>query len=262
MSPAGRAPAAPGGSTVPAIDARGLAKRYGSVGALEPLDLSVPAGESIVLLGPNGAGKSTLLRLLATLIRPTSGSLRLFGHETTSGDGAALRRRIGFLSHQTFLYDHLTARENLLFYGRLYGLPDPVGAALEAIRAVRLQHRRDDCVGTYSRGMQQRLAIARALLHRPDILLLDEPFTGLDRESSHRLEDRLRQEREAGRTCVMATHDLGQGLRAADRVLLLKNGRVALDRQSHAIDREEVERLLIEGRQEDATAGAPARGRP
>jgi len=262
VSPAGRGPAAPGGGAVPAIDARGLARRYGPVGALEPLDLSVPAGESVVLFGPNGAGKSTLLRLLATLIRPTSGSLRLFGHETASGDAPALRRRIGFLSHQTFLYDHLTARENLLFYARLYGLPDPGGSALEAIRSVRLHHRQDDCVGTYSRGMQQRLAIARALLHRPDILLLDEPFTGLDRESTHRLEDRLRQEREAGRTCVMATHDLGQGLRAADRVILLKNGQVALDRRARALDPEEVGRILIEGRQEDVTAEPPPRGRP
>ncbi|MEK7798283.1 MAG: heme ABC exporter ATP-binding protein CcmA [Acidobacteriota bacterium] len=261
MSPAGPRLGSPGGGAAPAIEARGLARRYGPVGAVEPLDLSIAAGESVVLFGPNGAGKSTLLRLLATLIRPTSGSLRLFGEETLSGGAPALRRRIGFLSHQTFLYDHLTARENLLFYGRLYGLPDPEGAALEAIRTVRLGHRQDDCVGTYSRGMQQRLAIARALLHRPDIVLLDEPFTGLDRESTHRLEDRLRQEREAGRTCVMATHDLGHGLRAADRVILLRNGVVALDRPARALDPREIEGLLIEGPPEDVTAATPGRGR-
>lgn len=259
MSPAGPRSGSPGGGAAPAIEARGLARRYGPVGAVEPLDLSIAAGESVVLFGPNGAGKSTLLRLLATLIRPTAGSLRLFGVDAASGDAAPLRRRIGFLSHQTFLYDHLTARENLLFYGRLYGLPDPEGAALEAIRAVRLGHRQDDCVGTYSRGMQQRLAIARALLHRPDVILLDEPFTGLDRDSAHRLEERLRQEREAGRTSVMATHDLGPGMRAADRVLVLKEGRLAFDRPARAVDPKQIEALLEDV---SAAAPAPARGTP
>ena len=229
---------------MPVIEARSLARRYGPVGALEPLDLIVPAGESVLLLGPNGAGKSTLLRLLATLLRPTSGTLSLFGDPCESDAAVALRRRIGFLSHQTFLYDHLTARENLLFYGRLYGLPDPGRTAEEAIRAVRLDHRGDDCVGTYSRGMQQRLAIARALLHRPDIILLDEPFTGLDRESSRRLEARLHEERLAGRTSVIATHDYGRSLDASDRVLVLRNGLVALDRPARAVDPKEIEALL------------------
>jgi len=225
------------------------------VGALEPLELTVPAGESVLLLGPNGAGKSTLLRLLATLLRPTSGSLRLFGEPPASGE-AVLRRRIGFLSHQTFLYDHLTARENLLFYGRLYGLADPGGAAEEAVRAARLDHRGDDPVGTFSRGMQQRLAIARALLHRPDLLLLDEPFTGLDRESSRHLEARLHEEHAAGRTSVIATHDHGRSLGASDRVLLLRSGVVALDRKAREVEPREIEALL-----EGAPPGGPFRRR-
>jgi heme exporter protein A len=242
VSPEHRDKPAPGGFA-PAIEARGLARSFGAVGALEPLELTVPAGESVLLLGPNGAGKSTLLRLLATLLRPSSGSLRLFGESPGNGE-AGLRRRIGFLSHQTFLYDHLTGRENLLFYGRLYGLPDPGGAAEEALRGARLEQRGGDCVGTYSRGMQQRLAIARALLHRPDLVLLDEPFTGLDRESSRHLEGRLREEAALGRTQMIATHDYGRSLGTSDRVLLLRDGVVALDRKAREVEPREIEALL------------------
>ena len=237
MSAAGR-------DTPPAIEARGLSKRYGPLAAIDGIDLTVPVGQWVVVLGHNGAGKSTLLRMLATLLHPTGGNLRLFGAEAGRSDAAPLRRRIGFLSHQTFLYGHLTARENLEFYARLYGLADPEGAALEAIGAARLSHRQDDRVATYSRGMQQRLAIARALLHRPDLILLDEPFTGLDRESSSRLEDRLRQARGTGCTCVMATHDQGQGLRGADRVLGLSDGRLTLDAPSRGLDPSRLDDLL------------------
>jgi heme exporter protein A len=228
----------------PAIEVLRLSKRYGPVAALDGIDLTVQAGESVVLLGPNGSGKSTLLRLLATLLHPTAGRLRLFGADATRPADASLRRRVGFLSHQTFLYEHLTGRENLSFYARLYGLPDPEIAAREAIGAVRLSHRQDDRVSAYSRGMQQRLAIARVLLHRPDLILLDEPFTGLDRESSASLEERLRQERLAGRTCVFATHDAGQGLRAADRVLALRDGRIALDTPARGLDTARLEAML------------------
>jgi len=232
------------GTAVPPIEAAGIAKRYGPVVAVEPLDLAVHAGESIALFGQNGAGKSTLLRLFATLVRPTAGRLRLFGADASSSDAAALRRRIGFLSHQTFLYEHLTGLENLLFYARLYALPDPAGTALESIRAARLELRRDDRVGSYSRGMQQRLAIARALLHRPDVLLLDEPFTGLDPQSCSRLEATLEEEHRAGRTCILATHDLGPGLRVADRVLVLVDGRLTLDRAASGLDPASLEALM------------------
>jgi heme exporter protein A len=233
-----------GQGAVPAIEATGLAKRYGPVAALDRIDLTVPAGESVVLFGPNGAGKSTLLRLLAPMLRPSEGRLRLFGDDAGGGDAARLRRRVGFLSHQTFLYDHLTGRENLLFYARLYDLPDPERAAREALGAAVLSHRQDDRVSSYSRGMQQRLAIARALLHGPDLLLLDEPFTGLDRDSSARLEGRLREERRAGRTCVLATHDTGPGLRVADRVLALTDGRLVLDTQARGLDAARLDALL------------------
>ncbi len=229
----------------PVVEARGLAKRYGPLAALDGIDLTVPAGQAVVLLGPNGAGKSTLLRLLATLTRPSGGRLRLFGEEVLSSDAGRLRSRIGFLSHQTFLYEHLTGRENLLFYARLYGLSDPERAARAALGAARLSDRQDDRVGAYSRGMQQRLAIARSLLHGPEMILLDEPFTGLDRESSARLEERLRQLRATGRTCVMATHDLDQGLRAADRVLVLRGGRLEFDAPARGLDSARLEALLV-----------------
>src|SRR5262249_28474532 len=149
--------------------------------------------------------KSTLLRLLATLVRPSAGRLSLFDAEVRGPDPAA-RRRIGFLSHQSFLYDHLTGRENLLFYARLYALPDPESAVRAALEGVRLEDPRDDRVSSSSRGMQQRLAIARALLPLPDLILLDEPFTGLDHDSCRRLIDRLRRERGDGRTLLFSTH--------------------------------------------------------
>jgi heme ABC exporter ATP-binding subunit CcmA len=231
-----------GGS--PVVQARGLAKRYGALPALDGIDLTVAAGQTVVLLGPNGAGKSTLLRLLATLTRPSSGHLSLFGEDARSSDAGGLRRRIGFLSHQTFLYDHLTGRENLLFYARLYGLSNPERAARDGLGAAGLSDRQDDRVGVYSRGMQQRLAIARSLLHDPEMILLDEPFTGLDRASSERLEERLRQLRAAGRTCVMATHDQDQGLRTADRVLVLRGGRLELDLPARGLDSSRLEGLL------------------
>ena len=236
----------------PVVEARGVAKRYGPLAALEGIDLSVSAGEAIVLLGPNGAGKSTLLRLLATLTRPSGGRLRLFGEEALPSDAGVLRSRIGYLSHQTFLYEHLTGRENLVFYARLYGLSDPERAAREALGAACLSDRQDDRVGAYSRGMQQRPAIARALLHGPEMVLLDEPFTGLDRESSARLEDRLRQLRAAHRTCVMATHDLDQGLRFADRVLVLRGGRLECDAPVRGLDSARLEALLVNS---EAAAG-------
>jgi len=235
---------AAGRGALPVIEARGVAKRYGALAALDGIDLTVPAGQAVVLLGPNGAGKSTLLRLLATLTRPSEGRLRLFGEEARPPGDGRLRARIGFLSHQTFLYEHLTGRENLLFYARLHGLSDPESVARAALDAARLSDRRDDRVGAYSRGMQQRLAIARSLLHGPEMILLDEPFTGLDRDSSAGLEERLRRLRAEGRTCVMATHDLGQGLRAADRVLVLRGGRLALDSPARGLDPARLEALL------------------
>jgi len=234
-------PAGAGGAVV---ETRGLVKRYGPLAALDGVDLRLEAGETVALLGANGAGKSTLLRLLATLTRPSAGTLRLFGRPVESATAGLLRRRLGFLSHHTFLYDHLTGRENLLFYARLYGLPDPAEAARAALLQARLAERQDDRVATYSRGMQQRLALARVFLHAPEILLLDEPTTGLDRESAARLEERLRSERGAGRACLLATHDAPLAGRLATRVVALRSGRVVLDAAASEVDPERLDATL------------------
>ncbi len=225
----------PGTAAAMAIAARGLGKDYGPIAALDDVTLDIPAGQHVVLLGPNGAGKSTLLRLLATLALPSAGTLTLLGQDATRGDRLALLRRLGVVSHQTFLYDHLTALENLVLYARLYGLGHPGRVAASALEDAGLRGRAADQVRTFSRGMQQRLAIARALLHDPDIVLLDEPFTGLDRASGDALESRLRSER-GRRTCVLSTHDFDRGLRCADRVVVLAAGRLVADRPAAGLD--------------------------
>jgi len=228
----------------PAVLARGLTKMYGALPALESLDLAIQPGEFVLLLGPNGAGKSTLLRLCATLIRPTGGSLHLLGDPLSAASLPGLRRRIGLLSHQSFLYDHLTGMENLLFYGRLFGLQRPAVEARAALETVGLVRRADDLVRTYSRGMLQRLAIARALLHQPDLVLLDEPFTGLDRASSDSLRERLTALRSAGRTCLIATHDFAAVAGLADRLIILADGRLAADRPAGGLQARDIEALF------------------
>ncbi len=242
----------------PALLARGLTKRYGPAAAIDTLGLSIPAGQCVILLGPNGAGKSTLLRLFALLLRPSAGELLIHGEDPRRTERSALTRRIGLLSHQTFLYDHLTGLENLLFYARLYGIAEPGAAAREALRAVGLEARGSDLVRTYSRGMQQRLAIARALLHAPDIVLLDEPFTGLDRDASARLDQRIGAARAAGATCVIATHDFGAGLQFADRVIILASGRLVADRSARGLDAASLGALFRDATETRAAAAARA----
>lgn len=177
------------------------------------------------LLGPNGAGKSTLLAILATLARPTAGSVRYGSVPADKGD-ASLRRRIGLLSHELQIYAELTARENLEFFAGLYGLDDPSQRARTALERANLTARADDVVDGFSRGMRQRLALERALLHEPRLVLLDEPFTGLDEASSLGLRERLRGLREAGRLVLVATHDLDVADGLLDRAVLMRDGRL------------------------------------
>jgi heme exporter protein A len=207
-------------SPAAAIEARGLARRFGAVVALRPLDLEVAPGTTLAVLGPNGAGKSTLLRLLAGLTRPSTGSLAVAGD--TRGR-TARRRRIGLIAHTTFLYPALSARENLWLAARLHGLPDAEARVEEALRAHGLADFAERRAGTFSRGMAQRLAIARALLHDPAVLLLDEPFTGLDAAAAARLAAQLGEARGA-RTTVLVTHDLERAASLADRALVLVRG--------------------------------------
>lgn len=207
------------------IMAAGLTKSFGHFLALRGINLDLPEGCFLTILGPNGAGKSTLIRVLATLARPTSGKVFLAGLDT-SKEGIAARRLLGVVLHQTLLYDDLTAEQNLRFYGRLYGVPDLTHRILEVAEEVGIENHLRAPVRTFSRGMQQRLAIARATLHRPAIMLLDEPDTGLDLEAAASLKQILRGGPGAQRTVVMTTHNLERGLQFSDRVAIMHRGRI------------------------------------
>jgi heme exporter protein A len=195
----------------------------------------VDLGEFVALVGPNGAGKTTLLRILATLTRPTSGTVRLAGLDPArSGD--SVRRRIGFLSHHTLLYEDLTAEQNLRFYARMYDLDRASCRIQDLLERVGLVGRRYDLVRTLSRGMQQRLAVARAVLHRPQVLLLDEPYTGLDPQAAQALTGLLAKSVEEGCTILLTTHNLERGLSVGQRVVVLVRGRVVYDERRDAIN--------------------------
>jgi heme exporter protein A len=207
----------------PVVEARGLGRRYGSLRALVDLDFEARAGESLALFGPNGAGKTTLVKLLATLLQPTSGRLRIFGEEHPA---AEVRRRIGWLSHGSFLYGELTAAENLRFYAELYGIPDAEVRIAAMLAEVEVEAWRDRPVKSFSRGMEQRLALARAFLHDPDLLLLDEPYSGLDPRAGDHLQEILQRFHRGGKTIVLTTHDIGRGLEVCDRAAILRGGRM------------------------------------
>ncbi len=210
-----------------AVRTLGLYLRLDDRAILSDICLRIPPGRTVALLGANGAGKSTLLRVLATLLAPTKGRLELFGQAGAAGAVRA-RSRIGLIMHSPMLYRDLTAKENLVFFGRLYGVAGPGQRASRMLRLVGMDHRADDAVKTLSRGMTQRVAIARALMHDPDLLLADEPFNGLDAPSAEVLEALLGRLRESGKTVILANHDIRQSLSLADTVLVLRQGRVAL----------------------------------
>lgn len=207
------------------IDVQGLFKSFGGHLALRGVDLRVSEGECVVLIGPNGAGKTTLLRILAGLSRPTSGHVYIAGLDLAH-DAEPIRRRIGFLSHHPLLYDDLSAEENLRFYGTMYDVPALAARIATLLSEVGLTMRRHDLVRTYSRGMRQRLSIARALLHDPPILLLDEPYTGLDQQAADMLDALLQQVGATRRTVVLTTHNLDQGLKLGRHVILLAQGEI------------------------------------
>ena len=216
------------------IEVSNLGKSFGPRAALAGVDLSIGAGEFVTLMGPNGAGKTTLLRILATLARPTSGTVRIAGLDPTR-DGIKVRQRIGFLSHRTLLYEDLTAEQNLRFYARMYGLDDGPARVQDLLQRVGLATRHHDLVRTFSRGMQQRLALARAVLHRPQVLLLDEPYTGLDPLAAQALTGLLTELTGEGCTTLLTTHDLGRGLEVGRRVVVLARGRLVYDERREGI---------------------------
>ncbi len=207
------------------IQINGLVKQYGFNPVLRGVNLHVPAGAFVTLVGSNGAGKSTLMRIVATLLKPTAGEVKIGGWAMPRFSNK-VRQHIGLVSHQTMLYGDLTAAENLLFFAKLYQLDNSEQRVAEALKRVGLAARQRDAVRTFSRGMMQRLTIARATLHEPDVLLLDEPYTGLDQDASALLDGLLQRESQNGRTILMITHDLVHGLNLCDRIAILNRGKI------------------------------------
>lgn len=205
------------------IEGTRLGRRFGPVRALADLDLTVRAGESLVVFGPNGAGKTTLLKLLSGVLRPTEGTLTIFDEERPS---PALRRRVGVVSHGSFLYPDLSARENLEFYGALFGVADREARIAEMLEAVGLVDWASRPVRGFSRGMEQRLALARAFLHRPELVLLDEPYSGLDPQAVRQFQEILSRAHRRGMTIVLTTHDIENGLEVCDHATILREGRL------------------------------------
>lgn len=208
------------------IEVHGLVKAFGLKPVLRKLDFRVERGEFVAVVGPNGAGKTTLLRILASLARPTAGVVAVGGLQLPAQAGA-IRRVLGVVSHQPLIYGDLTAEENLRFYARLYGVEDADQRVAEVLHLVGLSRHRRDLVRSYSRGMQQRLAIGRGILHRPELLLFDEPHTGLDPQAGDMLDGLLREVTGQGRTVVMTSHDLTRAANLAGRVDILSGGVIA-----------------------------------
>ena len=217
------------------IKVRKLIKRFGLKTVLRGLDFHVEQGEFVALLGPNGAGKTTFLRILASLSRPSMGGVSIAGYRLPD-QASAVRRRLGVVSHLPLLYGDLTAEENLRFYGRMYGVKDLNQRVKEVLELVGLTARRRDLVRTFSRGMQQRLAIGRAVLHDPDVMLFDEPHTGLDQDASAMLDKVLREVAARGRTVVMTSHDLARAADLASRFDILSRGVVTASVKRDEID--------------------------
>jgi heme exporter protein A len=213
------------------ITVRKLVKRFGLKPVLRGLDFQVEAGEFVALLGPNGAGKTTFLRILSSLSSPSMGEVRIAGYQLPA-QASALRRRLGVVSHLPLLYGDLTAEENLVFYARMYSLPEINRRVAEVLELVGLTNRRRDLVRTFSRGMQQRLAIGRAVLHDPEVMLFDEPHTGLDQDACQMLDTVLREVAARGRTVVMTSHDLARTADLASRFDILSRGVIAASVQA------------------------------
>ena len=203
-----------------------LVKRFGLKTVLRGVDFEVQPGEFVALLGPNGAGKTTFLRILASLSRPSLGEVTIAGYKLP-GEAAQVRARLGVVSHLPLLYGDLSAEENLRFYSRMYGIAKYELRITEVLEMVGLDSRRRDLVRTFSRGMQQRLAIGRAVLHDPDVMLFDEPYTGLDQDASSMLDEVLKTVAAQGRTVVMTSHDLARAEDLATRFDILSRGVIA-----------------------------------
>ena len=217
------------------IEAKKVVKHFGLKPVLRGVDFRVEEGEFVALVGPNGAGKTTFLRILASLSKPNMGAISIAGYQLP-GQAAAVRKVLGVVSHQPLLYGDLTAEENLNFYARMYNLAEVRDRVEEVLTMVGLKARRRDLLRQFSRGMQQRLAIARAILHDPAVLLFDEPHTGLDQEAAAMLDGVLKEVAAEGRTVVMTSHDLIRTAELATRVDILSKGVIAASVKGEDID--------------------------
>jgi len=232
-------------SAEPVIQVANIHKSFGVVQALRGISFSLHAGDFLTIFGPNGAGKTTLIKILAGLTRATGGTATVAGFDVSNGD-SRLRREIGVIAHATYLYTDLSALENLVFYAKMYGLDHPGERAAEAIKEVGLEGRMHDRIGTFPRGMQQRISIARAVIHDPSILFLDEPFTGLDPHGAKVLKQYLHSLHTKKRTLIMTTHDLSCGLEMGDKVAIQVKGRFALFEKKDNLDKGGFEELYFE----------------
>ncbi len=223
----------------PLLRVSGVTRKYDWVKALWNVDLDIYPGDFLSIFGPNGAGKSTLLKVIASLDKPTDGTVAFSG--STRG-----RREVGYVSHQSLLYNEMTGLENLVFYGRLYQVSDPVDRAGELLGKMGLLEAAKQLVRGYSRGMKQRLTLARALMHRPRLLLLDEPYTGLDQHGSRLLTEVLKGLRDEGATILLITHNLSEGLELCSRVMIQHKGEIVFQARRDEIDRPELEKLYFQ----------------
>ena len=227
---------------VPLIRVAGLVRVFGAQRVLDGVDLDVAAGEAVALLGPNGAGKTTLLKIVATLLRPTRGTATIAGHDCVR-EAESVRAVLGVVSHGAHIYEDLTARENLAFWARLRGCPADSDTLLRVLADVELERHAGARVRTFSAGMRRRLALARLALTSPRVLLLDEPFAGLDQRARKWLEGRLETFKAGGGALLMATHSFGRELGISDRLAILAGGRLALDTPRAGLDQQDVQRL-------------------
>lgn len=228
-----------------AVQVKDIRKTFGSLRAVDGISFDLKRGEFLTIFGPNGAGKTTLIKILSGLTQPTSGSAMIMGSDALIGN-PALRREIGVISHASCLYADLTALENLIFYAKMYGLDRPREKAEQAIEDVGLKARMHDRVRTFSRGMEQRLTIARGVIHNPAVLFLDEPFTGLDLHASNVLKEYLHSLHTEKRTILMTTHDISCGLEMGDRVVIQVRGKFVLMEEVRNLSRERFEELYFE----------------
>jgi len=220
-----------------AVNVQGLTRTFGARKALDDVSFSLEAGSFLSIFGPNGAGKTTLVKVLTTLMTPSKGKASVCGLDVVE-DAVKLRERIGLISHNPLLYPDLSAEENLTFFAEMYCISQPTERVRELLAAVELDHRRMDLVRTFSRGMLQRLSIARSLLHRPDVLFLDEPYSGLDPHAVEIFDSLIRQIRQ-DHTFIMISHDLAKGLELCSHALILSRGKIVLSLPKEQIDENE-----------------------